>query len=102
MLERLLAWQTLLDLCWLLFLLLILRYFWRDRKALAETKNWIKTRGRIIHCEWTQEGRTLWPEIEYVFEANEKEYRGHYLFLDTSHNTAYLCPQNGLQSRCCF
>ncbi|KTD32594.1 DUF3592 domain-containing protein [Legionella israelensis] len=86
MLKWLTSWQGLLDLSWLLFLLLILRYFWKDRQALLQTRNWLKTKGKVTRCEWTRQEHRVWPEIEYLYEVNEQEFIGQYLFLDTSHN----------------
>lgn len=80
------SWTGLLDILWLLFLIFTLMYFWRDRNKLSETRNWLKTKGKVIQCEWTQEGHQIWPEIEYSYKVNEVDYIGEYLFLDTSHN----------------
>lgn len=80
------SWTGLLDILWLLFLFITLTYFWRDRKKLLDTRNWLKTKGNVISCEWTQDGHQIWPKIEYRYQSNEKDYIGEYLFLDTSHN----------------
>lgn len=86
MLNRLLSGQSLLDLAWLLFLLFMLRHFWRDRSALAQARSWLITKGRITSFEWTREGPRLWPRIEYSYQVFDKDFQGEYLFLDTAHN----------------
>lgn len=86
MLSRLLSWQSLLDLVWLLFLIFLLRYFWRDRKALVQTRSWLITKGRITSFEWTREGPRLWPRIKYSYQVFDQDFVGEYLFLDTAHN----------------
>lgn len=86
MLKWLTSWQGLLDLSWLLFLLLMLRYFWRDRQTLAQAGKWMKTKGRVICCQWGRQGRRIWPEIEYIYEVNGREFVGQHLLLDTSYN----------------
>lgn len=80
------AWRMVLDLGWLLFLLVLLIHFWRDRQLLVQAKSWLKAKGRITLCEWTQVGPNLWPKIEYSYEVYGKELTGEYLFLDTAHN----------------
>lgn len=79
-------WKWLLDLGWLVFLLLLWRHFWRDRKELLQTQSWLKTKGHVVRCEWVSEGKRLWPKIEYTYPVNEKDMVGEYLFLDTTHN----------------
>ncbi len=86
MTDWLTSWTGLLDMLWLLFLLFILNYFWKDRKALMQTRNWIKTKGKVTDIQWTQEKHRTWPEIEYSYLVNDLEYIGQYLFLDTAHN----------------
>lgn len=81
------ASQGILDFGWLFFLLMLLHHFWRDRQSLARAKDWLKTKGQITHCEWTQEGHSIWPKIEYVYEVHNQELIGRYLFLDTTHNS---------------
>jgi hypothetical protein len=80
-------WHTFLDWTWLLFLLLVWGYFWQHRRLSAKTKHWKKTQGRITHCEWTTQGRHIWPKIEYIYDVDGQELRGEHLFLDTLHNT---------------
>ncbi|WP_078767506.1 DUF3592 domain-containing protein [Legionella maceachernii] len=65
----------------------MLRYFWRDRRALAQTRSWLITKGRITSFEWTREGPRLWPRIKYHYQVFDQDFEGEYLFLDTAHNT---------------
>ena len=83
---HLLSWQNLLDLGWLLFLLLVFWHFWRARQLTLQTKFWVKTRGRVTHCEWTICGHSIWPKINYSYQVGERDYTGEYFFLDTAHN----------------
>jgi Protein of unknown function (DUF3592) len=80
------SWRGLLDVVWLLFLLSMLWYFWRERHILAQTQFWLITKGRITQFEWTGEGYQLWPKIEYTYQVLNQDFRGEYLFLDTSLN----------------
>lgn len=80
------SWKWILDLGWITFLLILLKYFWQDRKTLAQAKYWLKTKGHITSCEWTTVGHSIWPKIEYTYQVHDKELIGEYLFLDTSHN----------------
>lgn len=80
------SWQGLLDLVWLIFLLSMLRHFWRDRQLLAQTKFWLITKGHITVFEWTREGHRLWPRVEYTYQVFDQDFQGEYLFLDTAHN----------------
>lgn len=80
------SWRWLLDLTWLVLLLVLLRHFWLNRKVLVQSKSWLKVKGHITHCEWTEVGHSVWPKIEYTYEVHDKELTGEYLFLDTSHN----------------
>lgn len=82
----LVSWQGLLDLCWLLLLLAILFYFWRERKQLADAKYWLITKGRVTLFEWTKNGHQLWPKIEFTYYVFDQEFRSKYLFLDTVYN----------------
>ena len=86
MLAHWLSLKTLVDLGWLLFLFLVFRYFWRARKVTLQTKHWVKTRGRITQCEWTVHGHTMWPRVEYIYQIDDHDVTGQYLFLDTVHN----------------
>lgn len=81
------SWQGLLDVIWLLFLLLMLWHFWRDRQALKQAQFWLLTKGRITQFAWTREGHRLWPKISYTYQVFDKDFQGEYLFLDTSHNS---------------
>ncbi len=87
MIDRLLSAQSLLDLGWLIFLLFLLFYFWKTRKFIQRTTQWMKTKGKITRCEWTPKAHRLWPKIEYVFTVSEQEYTGESMFVDTSHRT---------------
>lgn len=80
-------WRWVLDLGWLVILLILLHHFWRDRKVLAQAQFWLKTKGRIIDCEWTQVGHSVWPKIKYSYQVYDKDLEGEYLFLDTAHNS---------------
>ncbi len=75
-----------LDLGWLMFLLILLWHFWRDRRELLRTRSWLKTRGHIITYELNSVGNSVWPKIEYSYQVHDKDLVGEYLFLDTSHN----------------
>ncbi len=78
--------KNLVDLGWLIFLLLVFWYFWRGRQVTMQTKSWVKTKGKIAHCEWEICGHIMWPKIEYIYQVCEQDYTGEYLFLDTVHN----------------
>lgn len=80
------SWRWILDLGWLLFLLLLLHHFWRDRNTLLQSRSWLKVSGHITRCDWSQVGHSIWPKIEYTYQVHEKDLTGEYLFLDTSHN----------------
>lgn len=84
-----LFWKILVDVIWLLFLLVIFVYFWRARQLTQQTKYWVKTRGRITRIEWAVEGRSVWPKIEYIFQIDDHDVTGEYLFLDMVHNDPY-------------
>lgn len=81
------SWHSFLDLAWLILLLFMLVYFWRDRHLLQQTKYWLITKGRITSFEWAQEGARIWPRISYVYHVFDQEFQSEYLFLDTSHNS---------------
>lgn len=83
------VWRWVLDLGWLIILLILFRHFWRDRQALLKAQSWLKVKGHIAHCEWTQVGHSVWPKIEYIYQVYDKELVGEYLFLDTAHNTPH-------------
>ena len=80
------SWRAGLDLIWLIFLLYLLWHFWRDRQFLAQTQDWLITKGRITLFEWTREGPRLWPKIQYKYQVLDQDFYGEYLFLDTAHN----------------
>jgi hypothetical protein len=86
MTAHVLSLKTLVDLGWLVFLLLVFRYFWRARRVTGQTKHWVKTRGRVTQCEWAVHGHSIWPKIEYIYQIDDKDVTGEYLFLDTVHN----------------
>lgn len=76
-----------LDTGWLVILLLVFGYFWQRRQVLVNAQGWLITKGHITSCKWTQAGHSVWPEIEYKYEVYNRVLYGHYLFLDTTHNT---------------
>ena len=80
------SWKWILDFGWLSLLFILLRHFWKDRQALSQTKSWLKTKGHITHCEWTQAGHSVWPKIDYSYQVYDQDLVGKYLFLDTAHN----------------
>ncbi|KTD62241.1 DUF3592 domain-containing protein [Legionella spiritensis] len=82
-------WHSILDVLWLCVLLLMLRHFRQERKAIKASQEWLLTKGRITLFNWTRAGHRLWPKIEYRYEVNGREYTGEYLFLDTSHNSPH-------------
>lgn len=83
------VWKWMLDLGWLVFLFILLRHFWLDRKELVNAQSWLKVKGRITKCEWTKIGHSVWPKIEYTYQVNDKDIVGEYLFLDTAHNNPH-------------
>ncbi len=86
MIARYISWQNFFDLGWLLFLVFMFIYFWRDRRSMLQMRLWRKASGRITHCEWTHHGNNVWPKIEYVYHIDEREYWGEHLFHDNVHN----------------
>ena len=78
--------RWILDFGWLFFLFILLRHFWRVRQLLVHASSWLKAKGRITRCEWTQVGHHIWPKIEYSYQVYEQDLTGEYLFLDTAHN----------------
>lgn len=82
----LLSWRGLLDVTWLLFLLILLKHFWSEKRFLARTRFWLITKGRIVLFEWTREGHRFWPKIEYSYQVFDQTFQSKYLFLDTAHN----------------
>jgi len=87
--EKLMNWQSLLDICWLLVLCLLLRNFYKDFQLLKLTKSWLMTKGKVDTFDLIQQGSTYWPKISYSYQVNDQEFKGNYLFLDTSLNTPY-------------
>lgn len=82
----LLAWPRILDLAWLLFLLILLRHFWRKRQFLRQAQDWLITRGRMTQFVWTRDRHQLWAKIEYRYQLYDQDFTGEYFFLDTSLN----------------
>lgn len=80
------SWGWLLDFGWLVFLLIVLKHFWQNRRDLVKAQSWLKTKGHIRHCEWTKVGHSAWPKIEYDYQVHDTTLTGEYLFLDTSNN----------------
>ncbi len=80
------VWRWILDFGWLVVLLILWDHFWRDRQALLKAQFWLKAKGHITACEWTQAGHSVWPKIEYSYQVHDQALHGHYLFLDTAHN----------------
>src|SRR3990167_5981783 len=76
-----------LDLVWLIFLLIILKYFLSKFYFLNKARAWFVTKGQIIQLSWTNDNGRLWPKIEYTYQVYERDFIGEYLFLDTSLNT---------------
>ncbi len=85
--QFLLSMRGLTDMIWLGFLIFILIYFWKKRQAAKQSLNWIKTTGKIIRCEFSNDGHRIWPELEYAYQVNEQEFIAEHLFPDTFHNT---------------
>ncbi|CAM2842728.1 DUF3592 domain-containing protein [Legionella worsleiensis] len=75
-----------LDVGWLIILSVFFIHFWRNRSALVQSRSWLQVKGHITRCEWTRVGHSLWPKIEYLYQVQDRELTGEYLFLDTSHN----------------
>ena len=78
--------QIILDFGWLIFLIFMFRHFWLDRRNLVQAQSWLKAKGHITSCEWTEVGHSVWPKIEYTYQVMDKDLIGEYLFLDTAHN----------------
>jgi hypothetical protein len=85
--ERILTWQSAIDFGWLIFLLLLVLYFWKTRRFIQRSTEWVKTKGKITRCEWTTRGHRLWPKVEYLYNVGEQEYTGENMFIDTFHRT---------------
>jgi hypothetical protein len=80
------VWRWMLDMGWLLFLLILLRHFWRERQMLIHAQSWVQVKGQITAYEWTKLGHSAWPKIEYSFLVQDQEMTGVCLFLDKAHN----------------
>lgn len=80
------SWNSLLDIGWLLFLSILLKHFWFERRELKKATSWLIAKGHITRCNWTEVGHSIWPKIEYTYTVHEHELKGEYLFLDTDHN----------------
>jgi hypothetical protein len=80
-------WRAALDLAWLSVLVLMFRHFWSHRRSLVDAQDWLKAKGHITQYQLVQEGYSLWPKIEYVYSVHDQDVVGHYLFLDTAHNS---------------
>lgn len=78
--------QGFMDILWLSFLLFLLWHFWQERQALKIASHWLITKGRITQFVWAQEEHRLWPKIEYSYQLFDQDFKGEYLFLDTSRN----------------
>ncbi len=91
--------QTMLDLGWLLFLIVLFAYFWRARKSTVQTKLWFKTQGRITYCELVPYEESVWPKIEYVYQVGDQEFTGEIFFLDMAHNNLHSAHARGLAYR---
>jgi hypothetical protein len=87
MLDRILTWQSALDLGWFIFLMLLLLYFLRVRWRIQQAASWEKTKGQITRCEWITQAHRLWPKVEYLYKVGEREFMGEEMFYDTSHRT---------------
>lgn len=79
--------HAMLDLVWLLFLLVMLFYFWQERRHLKKSLRWPQTTGHITQFNWTKEGHQLWPKITYAYWVNEQEYIGDSLLLSSAHTS---------------
>lgn len=85
----LLSGRWILDLAWLLFLLMVFRHFWQERRTLLQAQTWLKAKGRITDCQWTQVGSNFWPKINYSYQVYDQDLLGDHLLLDTSYHTPY-------------
>ncbi len=79
--------RTVLDLAWLSVLVLMFQHFWKSRKILLDAQEWLKAKGHVTRYNLVQVGHNLWPKIEYEYCVYEQNLKGHYLFLDTAHNS---------------
>lgn len=79
--------KAILDVIWLCILLVMFHHFWKKRQMLSDAQGWLKAKGHITQYELIQVGHNLWPKVEYEYCVYEQNLIGHYLFLDTTHNT---------------
>jgi hypothetical protein len=79
--------RIVLDVTWLSVLLLLFYHFWQNRQTLIDAQDWLKAKGHITRYQLVQVGNSVWPKIEYVYQVHERDIIGHYLFLDTAHNS---------------
>ncbi|KTC64665.1 Protein of uncharacterised function (DUF3592) (plasmid) [Legionella adelaidensis] len=89
MITKITAWSSLFDFGFLLLLLLIFVYFWRDFRKTQAAKLWVKTKGTVESYELENAGHSLWPKIEYSYEVDHQEFRGHQFFLPSAHKEIY-------------
>lgn len=87
--NELISWQGLTNIIWLIFLLAVFRYFWRQRQISSKACDWLITRGRITQLVWTKDGATIWPKIEYTYQIYDRDFTSDRFFFDTSHNSPY-------------
>lgn len=79
--------RTLLDFTWLSVLGILFYHFWQKRQNLIDAQDWLKAKGHITRYQLVQVGHSVWPKLEYVYHVHDKDLVGHYLFLDTAHNS---------------
>lgn len=77
------------NLLWLLFLLLLLRHFYRRLTTLRKATSWLITQGTITHLSWSNDYQSFWPTITYRYSLIDNQFTSDYLFLDTTFNTPY-------------
>jgi hypothetical protein len=80
-------WKFILDASWLVILALIFYHFWNKRRVLVDAQGWLKAKGRITSFELIRVAHGVWPKIEYAYQVCDQDLTGHYLFLDTAHNS---------------
>lgn len=79
--------KAVLDVAWLSVLVGMFYHFWKNRLILIDAQDWLKAKGHITRYQLVQVGHSVWPKIEYVYQVQDRNLIGHYLFLDTTHNT---------------
>tara|TARA_Y100001968_G_C19394016_1_gene737200 strand:+ start:1249 stop:1719 length:471 start_codon:yes stop_codon:yes gene_type:complete len=82
-----LSGSTVLNGLWCGLLLGLLYYFVKKWHYLRQAQDWLLTEGHITHFELIQQGRQLWPKIEYIYQVYGRDFYGENLVLDTAHNT---------------